>query len=906
MTKLAIDKFKDDIRFKDKIEHIETIPGRQASFKKVSNLNDSMLNYLSKRDIKLYEHQAISFEKIRDNKNIIITTPTASGKTLAFNLPILEKLTEDKSSTALYIYPAKALSYDQLQVLKNLENELDLNIKPETYDGDTKKSNRYEIRQKSRIILTNPYQLHHILAWHHQWKRFYSNLKFIVIDEAHYYKGIFGSNVSLLIKRLKRIANFYGSNPQFILSSATLANPVELAEKLTGEEFELIDVDTSPSGDKDFILYNPYKNFKRTNKNSKNAPSIHQETEHIFLYLLLKDIQTLCFTVSRKIAELIAMWAKNDMAEHKRKLSSRITPYRAGYLASERREIEEGLKTREYLGVTSTNALELGINIGTLDAVIISGFPGTMVSVWQQGGRCGRGSKKSLVILLAFENQLDQYFMKNPDFFFDKPHENAIIDLNNEILLKAHLLCASKELAISEDDINTIFSSNIPKERIKYILNQLVEDEDLYKNKKGLYFYPYDDSPSFAHSLDQLSGDIFKIMTDDNRLLEVMERSQVYREAHEGAVLINKGETYIVENVNLKSHFVNVKKQAVAYHTTVLKDVDIKIINKIKKINIGDFTVHFGELEVREDFYKYKKMQFSKSIGTYDLDLPPLKFRTKGLWFTIDNEVKDYLEDKYDEDNVYAGGLHGAEHALIGLFPLHVMCDRFDIGGLSTNYHADTQEASIFIYDAYEGGIGICEKAIEVFTPLLKSTKQLLDTCECREGCPKCIYSPKCGNENKPLHKNATKYILDYMCDKISSETSSITDTESIINESTPIMDNESIINESSSINDNKSVLNENKIIEPIKEEEIDFDSIDYKYREAIDFYDIENYSYAKDILVEIISIDKGYVDAWYLLGDILFKQGDISGGINFLKRALNIDPSHEKANELYLELKNK
>ena len=478
MSNLNIDKFKEDIRFKNKIEYIETIPAHKASFKKVDGLHESILDYLSRKKISLYTHQAKAYNLVKKGRNIIVTTPTASGKTLCFNLPILDDLIRDENATALYIYPAKALAHDQLDVLKNFEKELLIDLKPACYDGDTHKQDKYSIRQKSRIVLTNPYQLHHILSWHHQWKRFYSHLKYIVIDESHYYKGIFGSNVALLIRRLKRIANYYGSNPQFILSSATLANPLEHANKLTGKEFELISEDGSGSGEKDFILYNPYKNFKKTKRNKDKEPSIHQATEFIFMYLILKNIQTLCFTVSRKTAELIALWTKRDLTEHKSKLINRVTAYRAGYLASDRREIEEGLKSRKYLGVTTTNALELGINIGTLDAVIISGYPGTMVSTWQQGGRCGRGENKSLVILIAFENQLDQYFMKNPEFFFGRSHENAIIDLKNEILLKSHLICASNELPLRKEEIKE-FSPELSKEDTEYLMDELCDNNSI-------------------------------------------------------------------------------------------------------------------------------------------------------------------------------------------------------------------------------------------------------------------------------------------------------------------------------------------------------------------------------------------------------------------------------------------
>ncbi|MDR2830948.1 MAG: DEAD/DEAH box helicase [Methanobrevibacter sp.] len=779
MNNFSVDNFKEDIRFRRKIVHIETIPRRMAKYGRIDDLNPTIKKYLKNKKIKLYKHQAIAYEKIKNKKNIIITTSTASGKTLAFNLPILDDLSNNDKKTALYIYPAKALSNDQLNVLYVLEKDLNLDIKPQRYDGDTPKSSRYSIRQNSKIILTNPYQLHHVLSWHHQWRKFYSNLSYIVIDESHYYKGIFGSNVAYLIRRLKRIAKFYGSSPQFILSSATLANPLELANKLTGEEFELVNEDSSPSGEKEFILYNPFiknMNLSQVNKksssenknslivynNQSNSISIHQETELIFIYLILKDIQTLCFTVSRKIAELIARWGKQDMLNYRRRLVNSIITYRAGYLADERREIENGLKTRKYIGVTCTNALELGINIGSIDAVIISGYPGTMISVWQQAGRAGRENQKSLVILVAFENQIDQYFMNNPEFFFDKPCENAIIDLSNQILNKSHLLSAASELQVKEEEL---FEFNLNQSDITSLINEGA----LIRNTDGIYSYGYNDDPSFKHSLNQLSSESFKVM-NNGKLLETMETSQTYREAHVGAILINKGETYIVNEVNLKNNTINVSKHNVEYHTVVLKNVKIKIVEKIKKVKIGNFTIHFGQLEVLEDFFKYKKVHFSKTLGVFPIDMPPLKFKTKGLWFTVDEDLKEELEKKYDDKNVFIGGLHGLEHSLIGLYPLHVMCDRFDVDGLSDGYHEDTQKPSIFIYDAYEGGIGINEKAIEIFEKLIKSSSKLLESCNCDEGCPACIYSPKSGNNNKPLHKEGTIFLLNHIKKEIKSK----------------------------------------------------------------------------------------------------------------------------------------
>ena len=459
--------------------------------------------------------------------------------------------------------------------------------------------------------------------------------------------------------------------------------------------------------------------------------------------------------------------------------------------------------------------------------------------------------------------------MNNPKVFFDKPQEKAIIDLTNPILQEAHMLCCAHELPLKKSEALKYFGID------DEFLDNLVENGDLYLSAAGNYTYKYDDNPAFNHSLDQISSDEFKIM-NDGRILETMGRSQVYREAHKGAILINKGETYTVDNVNLNKGFINVSKRNVAYHTMVLNDTIVNVVKKTFKKKYGDLIINFGELNVKKDYYKYKKMQHSKVLGIYDLDLPPLKFKTKGLWFTIPKKVKDELENLYpDDDEVFAGGLHGAEHALIGLFPLQVMCDRFDIGGLSTEYHLDTQSASIFIYDGYEGGIGICEKAIDVFVDLLKSTLDLIKNCKCRDGCPSCIYSPKCGNDNKPLHKKATEYILQYMLDETLKNNAEI--------ESSEVIESENISKDDLAIYDD---LN-----------------IDDLYNQALDLYTIKHYSTAKDILLDIISKNPNHYKAHLLMAHVLYEQEQNDISIYYAKKALNINPSSENAAELIMKL---
>jgi DEAD/DEAH box helicase domain-containing protein len=394
--------------YKKQIVHTEEIPAQEACFGELEKpLPENIQSCLLNRKIKLYSHQAEAINKARQGKNVVIVTPTASGKTLAFNIPVLEAITKDKKATALYLYPTKALTNDQLKVLRELEQETGIEAYPNVYDGDTPQHQKANIRETSKIILTNPYGLHQYLPWHYKWRSFLQNLKFIIIDEAHVYRGVFGSNVAMLLRRLMRICSYYNAHPQIILASATIANPEEHAKKLTGRDFEIISLDGAPRGKKSFLFWNP-PFIDATNTIRR---STHQETKDLLTLNVLNNLQTLCFTTSRQMAELITRWTKEELKRRSPKLSSSVTAYRAGYLPQERREIENRLKSKDLIGVVSTNALELGIDIGSLDSVIISGYPGTVISTWQQAGRAGRSNTDSLVTLVAFQNPLDQYFM---------------------------------------------------------------------------------------------------------------------------------------------------------------------------------------------------------------------------------------------------------------------------------------------------------------------------------------------------------------------------------------------------------------------------------------------------------------------------------------------------------------
>ncbi|MGZ7108199.1 MAG: DEAD/DEAH box helicase [Methanobacterium sp.] len=743
--------------YKNRVEHIETLKPQEAVYGKTKGILPQFINnYLRQNNITLYKHQSEVIDLLRKGENVIITTPTASGKTLSFNIPIFEKLTNNKDATALYIYPAKALANDQLISMKELEKYCGMDLNPAVYDGDTSKEEKRKIRKISRIIVTNPYELHNVLPWHHQWEKFLSNLEYIVIDEAHKYRGVFGSNVAFLIRRFLRICNYYGSNPQFVLSTATLANPEEFSQKLVGAKFNLIKEDGSPKGKKHFIFYNPYYD-------GVGKTTIHVESQNLFQLFLLNNLQTLCFTTSRKMAELIARRSQKEIVEIDQKLAQRISAYRAGYLAKDRRKIENGLKSGSLRGVTATNALELGIDIGSLDSVIISGYPGTLMSTWQQAGRAGRGTDDSIVTFVGFQNPLDQYFMKHPQIFFDKPHEHAIIDLSNPNIIRGHLMCAANEMPLNQDLIKIDFEGDVG-EHIK-----VLSDEKQIAKSGSKWAYSGSGYPPFKVNLGNLSSEIFKVY-HKGRILETMDKRQAYNEAHQGAVLINKGETYIVHDFNLARNTIKVVKKDVNSHTSVLKDIDIKVLKEINQKTVGGIKISFGELRVSEHYLKYKVMEKSKVVSVRNLKLPPIQFKTKGMWFTLPENLKEGIKCAISGKEVFEGGIHGVEHAMIAIIPFHVMCDRFDIGGVSTPNHEHTKMATIFIYDGYEGGIGLTGKAFDLIEEITRMTHELVRDCTCEEGCPACIYSPKCGNDNKPLNKEGTLFILNQMLDLMEIE----------------------------------------------------------------------------------------------------------------------------------------
>jgi len=718
---------------------VKLLPAREPSYGSLSRpLPEPLESHLKRRNLKLYSHQAEMIELVRSGRNVLLATPTASGKTLAFNLSVFEGLFCDPKATALYIYPLKALTQDQLRTIQDLEAETGIPVQAAVYDGDTPEGLRPTIRERSRIILTNPYALHQYLPWHHKWRRFFANLKFVVLDEVHAYRGVFGSNVALLIRRLRRIVEHYGARPQFILSSATLANPEEHSRKLVGLDFEIITESGAPQGEKYFIFWNSTAD--------PNA-SVHRQTSELLACHVQAGLQTICFTISRKLAELVALWARELSA------CGKISAYRAGYKPHERREIESKLKSGELRGVASTTALELGIDIGGLDAVIISGYPGTVLTTWQMAGRAGRGREPSAVTLIGFENPLDQYFMRHPERFFSRPHEHAAVDLGNHHILLGQVMCAAAELPIRPKRDGGYFGD------LEEALSSL-EGEKLVRRTPAGFVYRGLARPVEVVQLDNISERAISVIDENGELLETLELRRAYEEAHPGAVLLHRGETYIIQELDLEAGVAHAERRDIEYYTDALRTVNLRIRKElaVRQAEWGELAL--GEVEVVERFSAYRVRRYDRTLSLHELDLPPLKFETVALWFTLN----DRLERKLKAEGLdWAGGLHAAEHALIAMTPYHAICDRWDIGGFSTPLQPDTKMATITIYDGYPGGIGIAEKLHKLFGELVQTTYELIRDCGCEDGCPSCIYSPKCGNNNEPLDKRAALAILSWL-----------------------------------------------------------------------------------------------------------------------------------------------
>ncbi len=746
-----------DRNYEGQIVHTRYLPAREPRYRTLARpIKRPLARALHALGIRrLYTHQARAIDIARDGKHVVVATGTASGKTLCYNIPVLDTWLRDQKSRALYLFPTKALAQDQIRSLEALCATPGLeSVRFATYDGDTPKADRGRIRRRSHIVFTNPDMLHiGILPNHAAWAHFLANVRYVVIDEAHYYRGVLGSHVANILRRLWRLCDFYGSQPTVIAASATIANPGEHLERLIGMPVQVVNEDGGPRGQRIFLLWNP----PCVDRACLARRSANTEAANLLTMLMQNDLRTIVFTRSRRAAELILRYARFRLAHHAPELSDRVAAYRAGYLAEQRRQIEKALFDEELLGVTATNALELGIDIGGLDAVVTVGFPGTIASLWQQVGRAGRGAKESLAVLIAQENPLDQYLMNHPEAIFDRPVEQALIDPENEYILRDHLLCAAYERPLDESD----------RDRFGEAFDQMVtilEGLGHLQERHGRLFYAgHDDYPAQHVNIRSLGGDPYLLLLrthgGDTITLETLEPALVFERAHPGAVYLHQGESYLVEEIDMEHRRIWLTDDDGDYYTRPRLETDFRLERVWEQKQLGPATVFLGELTVVQQVVGYRrhKLFTDEVLSDHDLRLPPTEFRTVGVWWTV---PRTWAPEMARLGLDFAGGLHATEHTAIGLLPLFAMCDRWDIGGVSTPMHPDTGTPLICIYDGHPGGVGIAERGYEQIETLWHATLDHLRRCPCEEGCPACIQSPKCGNNNLTLDKHAARWLL--------------------------------------------------------------------------------------------------------------------------------------------------
>jgi DEAD/DEAH box helicase domain-containing protein len=749
--------------YSDQISHIEKIAPRKAAYGELERpLVKELQSCLENNALfPLYTHQAEAVNYARRGDNVMVATSSASGKTMCYNIPVMEAMITQKSCRAIYLFPTKALAQDQLRNFRSqFCPDLIEGDDCDTFDGDTPLSERQDIKKNARILITNPDMLHiGILPNHQSWSHLLRRLRYVVVDEAHIYRGVFGSHVALILRRLRRLCEIYGSKPQFILCSATIANPGEHAEKLVGLPFTVVDNDGSPHGGKDFVFWNP----PLIDEKKEIRRSANSEATFLFTELVEQEIRTLTFARTRRLTELIYSYSKQKLAQIDHKLVDKIKPYRAGYLAQDRRKIEKELFTGKLTGVVATNALEVGIDIGDLEATVLTGYPGSISSTWQQAGRSGRGKQRALSFLIGMDNPLDQYFMRHPENFFQKSFENALINPHNPYILHAHLACAAWEMALSSHD-EMYFGPSLKWEVF------LMEKQGLLKLRNEKWYYP----PSLAYpaqgiNIRSASGKNYSVVnTTDDSMLETIEAATAFYMVHPGAIFLHQGDQYLVTKLDLENKTAYVEPADVNYYTRTTELSDLRIIKEHNQQKVGPVTVKVGEVEVNSSVIGYRrKAQLTDEIlGEEPLDLPPYLFNTISLWFDLpEMAITRIAKSGLD----FAGGIHALEHAAISMLPLFALCDRNDIGGVSTPFHSDTGRAQIFIYDAHPGGIGIAEKGYELIHDLWEATYRAISECPCQDGCPSCIQSPKCGNNNEPLDKKAAIIILEALTGRVPS-----------------------------------------------------------------------------------------------------------------------------------------
>ncbi|KRE59519.1 DEAD/DEAH box helicase [Paenibacillus sp. Soil750] len=722
-----IDGLRKSPEIMQQVTYWHTIPPRDPKLADFpEGLHEGICVALRHKNIgQLYTHQAESFRQVTAGNHVVTVTPTASGKTLCYNLPVLQKILENDASRALYLFPTKALAQDQVAELQEMIEFMDVDIKTHTYDGDTPPTVRQAIRNAGHIVVTNPDMLHSAILPHHtKWVKLFENLNYIVIDEVHSYRGVFGSHVANVIRRLKRICRFYGSNPQFICASATIDNPKEHAERLIGETVALIDNNGAPAGEKHFVFYNP----PVVNQQLGIRKSSVLETRTLAGKLLRSGIQTIVFARSRVRVEILLTYLQ-ELVSHELGNKS-IRGYRGGYLPKLRREIERGLRSGEIRGVVSTNALELGIDIGQLQACVLNGYPGTIASTWQQSGRAGRRQETSLTILVASSNPLDQYLIQNPRYFFERPPEQARIHPDNLIILVDHVKCAAYELPFEANE-------KFGEESLTDVLEYLTEEQVLHQVNDRWYWMEQS-FPAHNISLRSAAQENFIIidMTNGHRVIGECDRFSAPTLIHEEAIYIHEGIQFQVEKLDYEEKKAFVRQVNVDYFTDASMAVQLKVLHVNREGRVGGLLRQLGEVTVNAQPTIFKKIRLRthENIGSGPIRLPEEELHTSSYWFTFDEAMS---AGRSANDMQHA--LLGIANVLAHLAPLYLMCDPMDIRVVPQVKAVHSKLPTVFFYDRYPGGVGLSDRLYEVHGQLMDQARSLIKSCGCISGCPACV-----------------------------------------------------------------------------------------------------------------------------------------------------------------------
>jgi DEAD/DEAH box helicase domain-containing protein len=731
----------DDLLEGEEIAHVTTLsPVEARTVPLPQELEPRLRDALPLSE--LYLHQRAAWDAARRGEHVILATGTASGKSLGFNLPVLDAVAREPKTRALYLYPTKALAQDQARALGELNAP---DVRAAIYDGDTPAERRWQIRKWANVILTNPDMLHvGVLPHHDRWADVLHNLRYVVVDEAHVYRGVFGSHVGNVLRRLLRLAQVYGADPQLLLASATIANPGELAEALAGVEARVVDNDSAPRAERTVLLWNP----ELLDPELGLRASALGDASRLMAELVSRGLRTICFAKSRKAAELIHRFTAERVDAE---TAARLAPYRAGYTPAQRREIERRLVEGELLGVSATDALELGIDIGLLDCAISVGFPGTVASLRQQWGRAGRRSH-GLAVLVASEDALDQYFMREPDTLLERRVEAAILDHSNPRVLDGHVRAAAFEAPLDDEDRAVL--GNEALERAALL-------PELKLTRSG-YVWAGRDYPAAQFGLRSTTPETFAVVeAESGTVLGIVERERAYSTVHEGAVYLHLGESYLVRELDLQARTALVTLYRGDYYTQAKKETNTAIEETVRTERRCGLELCFGRISVTERVVAYQKksVRDQSTLETVELDLPETSFETEAIWYVPEPQQLSGLEKM----PTLLGTLHAAEHSMIALLPLWAMCDRWDIGGLSTNIHFQTDAPTVFIYDGHSGGVGITERGFNAFEGWVEDTARMLEGCPCSEGCPSCVQSPKCGNLNEMLDKAGALTLLRRM-----------------------------------------------------------------------------------------------------------------------------------------------